>query len=68
MSNKIDPSDDLSGSTWKSRDGKRAVTVLHEASPFCGGRMFMVRGTESGREWVISSSGLRRKYRREEKS
>ncbi|WP_280389504.1 hypothetical protein [Nocardia wallacei] len=53
---------DVEGSKWMSRDEKRSLIVLREASPFRGERMFLVRGVESGRERLLSYSGLMRKY------
>ncbi|MEV0357162.1 hypothetical protein AB0H71_13980 [Nocardia sp. NPDC050697] len=51
------------GKRWRSKDGTRLIEVESEASPWCGERMFMVRGLEgSNRRRQLSYSGLLRKY------
>lgn len=51
------------GKRWRSKDGTRLIEVESELSPWCGERMFMVRGVEgSTRLRQISYSGLLRKY------
>lgn len=56
---------DLIGSEWESKDGKRALVILGDASRWCGERMLRVRGTRgSSRERQVSYSGLLRKYDR----
>ncbi|MFD3594305.1 hypothetical protein ACFWU5_16400 [Nocardia sp. NPDC058640] len=56
---------DLAGSEWESKDGTRALVVLHEAAAWRGDRHFLVKGIRGpNRQRLISMTGLLGEYRR----
>lgn len=56
----------LDGTTWvQRRGGDRRVTVIGEAARFRGERMLRIRNNITGRETLISLSGLLRRFRQE---
>lgn len=54
----------LDGTRWEQRrGGDRQVTVIGEAAQFRGEAMFRIRNDITGRETIISISGLHRRFR-----